>query len=287
MLYAVVTSLALLTVAQGRPEAKVVKASEVKEDWLRPTRIRLDFRDRTLAEIVDGINAQGPPILASRPGSRVHIGGEQARPEPPPRRYSLSEPGPVTLWEAVEGVGRATETLPVLGNLPGGGLGILLRPGSSNRGFFCNDGAFRVELNGTSYVSDLAFAPDSYNQPSLEQPRPDGSSRRPSLSVGLIVLAEPRLKILGPVELVVREAVDDRGCSLFPAVPWRQSLTRPPNHGLTNGEFLGIPLKPLDDPGKRIKRLAGTVALEVSEGRAGSAVATVEVGFDFANVPLP
>jgi hypothetical protein len=99
-------------------------------------------------------------------------------------------------------------------------------------------------------------------------------------------LAEPRLRIAGPVELVVREAVDDRGRSLIPAVPWRAWLTKPPNHGFTNVEFIQVPLVPLDDPGKRIKRLAGSVAVEVA-AEAGAPVATVEVGFDFADVPLP
>jgi hypothetical protein len=289
MWHAMVTSIALLVAAQGRADVKAEKASEAG-GWLAPTRIRLDFRDSTLAEIVNGINAQGPEMLAFLPEPRGFLGdARRAKPGPPPRRYSIREPGTITFWEAVDRIGRATETWPVSGNRPSGRLGILLQPASSDRGFVCNDGAFRIALTGTYYQSNFQFAPHFFYQPGLEQPRPDGSSRRPSLSANLTIMAEPRLKIVGPVELLVREAVDDRGRNLIPAAPWRQSLRNPPVRaiGFPNEEFITIALKASDDPGKQIKRLAGSVTLEVAESQPGSPGAMVEVGFDFADVPLP
>jgi hypothetical protein len=103
----------------------------------------------------------------------------------------------------------------------------------------------------------------------------------------LLIMAEPRLRIIRPVELVVREAVDDHGRSLIPAVPWRQPLTQGPDRSFPNQESVRVPLKSMEDPGQRIKHLAGSIIVEVADERAGSTAAMVEVGFDFANVPLP
>jgi ferric-dicitrate binding protein FerR (iron transport regulator) len=82
MLHAIVTSTALLIAAQAG--ARAVIAAEAKR-WLGPTRVRLDFSDRTLAEIVDGLNAQAPAMLAIRPESRRFPRDSETAP-PPPRR---------------------------------------------------------------------------------------------------------------------------------------------------------------------------------------------------------
>jgi len=76
MWHATVTSMVLLMVAQARIE----KASEAGGP-VAPTWVRLDVRDKTLAEIVDGINAQGPEMLAIRTEPRVSP--REARPRPP------------------------------------------------------------------------------------------------------------------------------------------------------------------------------------------------------------
>jgi hypothetical protein len=287
MWHAIVTAMALLAPAQAPApaETKAEKAAAAA-GWPAPTRLSLDFRDRTLAEIVDGINARGPTMLAvgRTPGARLPRDGAQPTP-----RYTVVEPEPVTFWEAVDRVARATQSWPASGNTPAGKLGILLVPDSPDRGFAANDGAFRVVVTGTHYSSRFQFSPYFYNQRGLEQPRADGSSRRPALVVGLLIMAEPRLKIVRPVELTVREAVDDRGRSLIPVAPWREPLSKPAAQGFSNQEHVAVPLAFPDDPGERIKRLAGSVTLEVSTDRPGSRspVATVEVGFQFADVPLP
>jgi hypothetical protein len=282
---AMVTSIALLVAAQAGAGGEAVKASQAR-GWLAPTRVRLDFRDRTLAEIVEGINAQGPAMLAIRPLSRGR--SREAEPVPPPPRYSLSEPGPVTFWEAVERVGRTTETRPVTGNVRGPDPGIVLYAASADRGFACNEGAFRVSLRRVVYVSRFRFAHRAIGEPDPEPPKPDGSSRRPVVSAHLLVTAEPRLKVHGPVELILREAIDDRGRSLIPSVPWRRSLRNPPSRsGFPNQESIAIPLAVPNDPGRRIKRLAGSVSVEVSESTNRQPVATAEIGFDFRDVPLP
>jgi len=286
MFYAMVTSMALIAV--GQADVKAEKASEAK-GVLRPTEIRLDFQDRTLAEIVEGINAQAPGLVALRPEARNRLPGEQPKPALPPRRFSLRESEPVSFWEAIDRVCRATETLPVSGDSANGGLCISIVPASPDRGFVCNDGAFRVVVSGTSYSSAFQFAPYFFHQPGLEQPKRDGSSRRPVVSAHLTVTAEPRLNIHGPVAMLVRDAVDDRGRSLLDVVPWRQSWKNPSGgpKGLPNEEQFAVPMKALDDPGKVIKRLKGSLSVEVSARAPGSPSTVVKVAFDFADVPMP
>lgn len=281
MWHGMVASLALLVAAQVEPKTE---RADTAGGPLAPTRIRLDFQDKTLAEIVDGVNAQAPATLALQPESRGFPA--ESTPETPPRRYALREPEPVTFWEAVDRIGRATQTWPVSGNRPGGGLGILLAPASADRGFACSEGAFRVVLTGTGYSSQFQFAPYFDNQPGLEQPKADGSSRRPRLTASLTIMAEPRLTIIRPVELVVREAIDDRGRSLIPAAPWRQPLEKGPGRSYPNQEYVGVPLTPLRDPGRRIRHLAGSVTIDAAP-QGGFPVGRAEVPFDFADVPLP
>lgn len=279
MWHALVTSMVLVMAAPPRVE----KASEAG-GTLAPTRVRLDVRNKTLAEIVDGINAQGSEMLGVLAEPRISLPG--ARSTAPEPRYSLRAPGPVTFWEAIDRVGRATQTFPMSGNLLSRKLGVLLQPASADRGFACNDGAFRIIVTGMYSRSNFVFTPYFYNQPGVEQPKTDGSSRHPALSATLLIMAEPRLRIVHPVELVVREAVDDRGRSLIPAVPWRQVLSQGSARSYPNQEFVGVPLTLMDDPGQRIKHLAGSIIVEAADGRGGSPGAMVEVGFDFADIPL-
>src|SRR5262245_7786299 len=172
MLHAIVTSAALLLAAQTGAEVKAEKASEAN-GWLGPTRVRLDFTDRTFTELVDGLNAQQPAMLGIDPAfDRLpHDPGVP----PPSGRYTIREWSPVTFWEAVERVGRATETRPVPGNLPRYRVGILLAPSSAHRGFACSDGVFRIVLTRLIYGSDFRFLPRSYDEPAPERPRTDGS----------------------------------------------------------------------------------------------------------------
>jgi hypothetical protein len=283
MPHATLTAMALLLAAQVRTEPGIQKASEAK-GWLAPTRIRLDVQDRTIAEIVSGIDAQAPGMLAIRTDGVGTFG--RGGPDLSTRRYSIREPGTVTFWEAIDRIGRETETYPVTGNAPGRERVILLAPASADRGFAVHDGAFHVRLTGTSSVSNFQFAPHFYHQPGLEQPRADGSSRRRVLAAQMLVMAEPRLFIIGPEELVVREAVDDRGRSLIPSAPWRQALEKSPGRSFPNQEHIAIPLRIQDEPSRRIKRLTGSVTLRVAP-QGGAPIARVEVGFDFAEVPLP
>jgi hypothetical protein len=277
-------------IVAGQADIPVEKASEGK-GLLQPTPVRLDFQERSLAEIVEGINAQAPGSLELPSGPQGRIRGGPAAPGPAPRRYSLREAKPVTFWEAVDRVARASHTLPVSAYSSRGGRArcVQLVPASPDRGFVCNDGAFRVIVRGTFYDSGLQFAPYFFNQPGIEQPKPDGTSRRPRLSAGLTVAAEPRLKIHRPVALEIREAVDDQGRSLLEAVPWRHTWKGPEGVVRAPGseQQIVVPLKVLEEPGKTIQRLRGTVTVEVSAHTSTGPTALAEVAFDFADVPLP
>jgi hypothetical protein len=285
-------ALALATAAQDRPagEVKVEKASETK-GALRPIEVRLDFQDRTLAEIVAGINAQGPKMLAIDDVA-MHYAEIS-----PLRRFTVRAPGPLTFWEAVDRVAAATETRPVGGRGSVGGPCIGLVPASRDRGFVCHDGAFRIAVTGTSYERTIQLAP------LIPSERPVPGAYRPRdktyLAVHLAVRSEPRLTILFYQDLVIREATDERGRSLIPVVPWRLSLKDSWNHPpkeprlpdvgfVPDGGEISIPLELLDEPARRIKGLKGSISVGVASGRTPEASLTpVELSFDFADIPLP
>jgi hypothetical protein len=277
--------------AQPQAEVEAEKASEAK-GLLRPIKVQLDFRDRTLVEIVDGINAQGPKMLAIDPKSNDLARGAYRN-----RRFTLRAPEPLSFWEAVDRVACATETRPVEGKHPDKEFRVVLVPATRDRGFGCNDGAFRIAVSETSYERNIQLAP-------LHQfERPIPGVREPSdqtyLAVHLVVLGEPRFWIRFYYDLVIREAIDERGRSLIPTVPWRLSLKDAWQHrpndpeaaqvrAYANHMKLAIPLKLLDDPGKRIKRLRGSASVGVAPGPGPEgSITPVEFSFDFADIPLP
>jgi hypothetical protein len=289
---AALLSLALLAAAQGQPPAQVKteKASETK-GALRPIEVRLDFQDRTLAEIVAGINAQGPKMLAIDDVA-MHYAEIS-----PLRRFTVRAPGPLTFWEAVDRIAAATETRPVGGRGSASVPCIGLVPASRDRGFVCHDGAFRIAVTGTSYERTIQLAPLNPSE------RPVPGAYRPRdktyLAVHLAVLSEPRLLILFYQDLVIREATDERGRSLIPVVPWRLSLKDSWNHApkeprlpdvrlVPDGTEISIPLELLNEPARRIKRLRGSISVGVASGRGPEASLTpVQSSFDFADIPLP
>jgi hypothetical protein len=296
MFHAIAMSLALLLTgqiqiqSQTQAEVKAEKASNAK-GLLRPTEIRLDFENNTLAEIVSGINARMPGSVALRPERRMRFAGEEPPPAPPPQRFSLQQPKSVTFWESIDRVCRVSQTWPISGNVPGGVHGIFLVPASPDRGFVSNDGAFRVVVSGTYYFSSHQFASFFYFPPGRKEPTHDQmTSHVPDVSVNLAVMCEPRLSMHGIAELVVLEAVDEQDRSLLTAVPWRQSFKNPSGgpRGLPNEEHIGVPLKLLDNPGKLIKRLRGSASVVVSSAREpGSPTTLAEVTFQFKDIPMP
>ena len=287
MWHAMVVSLALLVAGQGRAEVKAEKAAEAG-GWLAPTRIRLDFRDRTARR--DRRRDQRPGAedagaFAPNRGADDPASGEIRA---PPRRYSLVEPEPVTFWEAVDRVARATQTWPASGNMPVGGLGILLAPASADRGF-------AYERRGLPRGADRDILREQLPvRPALLQPARPGATegRRVEPAAGR------------------ERQPDDHG------------RASPPDHspGRAGRPRGGRRPGPQSDPGRALARVAEQVPgpqLPQRGARRGSAssrwtipasgssgwrgasrsrsrracpvrpVRLIAVGFDFADVPLP
>ncbi len=284
MLTGIAATLALIVMGQT-----AARTAPAVEEAPPPTQIRLDFQNQTLAEIVEGINAQSPGSLAISTQRDRRLPGEIPLPATPRPRFSLHEPKPVTFWEAVERVERASGTLALAGNTGKGIHSMILFPASPGRGFIHHDGVLRIMVTGTYYLSAYQFAPHFFNQPGLPQPNRDGSSRQPVVYINLLITAEPRLKILGLPETVADEAVDDRGRGLLNVTPWRESRRKPHRgpKGFSNEDFAQVVIKGLDDPGKTIKRLRGKLSVELSDHDSGSPARIVEASFDFRDIPLP
>ena len=257
-----------------------VVAIAAKIEWREPNAaslIRLDVADQPLISVVEGFGFPSPSRLAWHPNTpRFRPAAARHVPRIGPRHLLGGDRPRRTRNADLACLGQHAQPRP--GHPPRPGLA---RPRIREQRRSLPRGRQRDVL-----PSNFQFAPYFYNQPGFEQPKADGSSRQPYLAAQLMVMAEPRLRIVSPVELIVREAVDDRGRSLIPVTPWRQALKPSPGQSYPNQQYVPIPLEILADPGKQIKRLAGSVSIDVADRKPGSPIATVEVRFDFADVPL-
>jgi len=293
MSYAIVTSMALFALAQAQPGAGGSAAPDAT-GVLAPNRIKIDFDDRTLAEIVEGLNAQVASSVVIRPESKVQIGGELPKPSPPPRRFTLHERRAVTFWEAIERVCGATSSWPSVEARPepAGGVPtapVVLAPASADRGFACNDGAFRAVVTRLFYMRDIRLAPAFLAGQARERASRDGPSDEAMFAAELIIMAEPRLRIQRIGDVTIRRAVDDQGHNLIRTSQERQALKV--QEGVISQEgasiWLPVMLNYPGDPGKLIERFTGSVSLQVSTRQKEAHAVGTEVVFDFALVPMP
>jgi hypothetical protein len=293
MSYTFMTAIALLATAQAQSRAEGAAAIDAAAS-LQSTPIRLDVTDRTLAEIVEQINAQAPASVTFRPESTIAIGGELPKPPRPPRRFTLHEPKPMSFWQAIDRVCGATSTWPSPETQPGPGgraadRRVVLVPASSDRGFVCNDRVFRMALTGLVYMRDVRFAPVQWPQPARAQAGRDGPSDLTFFTADLHITAEPRLKIERLGRLTMRDAIDDQGRNLvrtgsrsqFPNVPLGVI------HQGGMSAWLPLELSYPENPGKVIKRLSGSVSALVSLRDAGSRAVGTDMTFEFTDVPMP
>ena len=249
------------------------------------------------------ISAQASMSVMLPPGPAEPIPVHRTAPVPSPRRFSLHEPGTVSFWEAVDRVGRSVQRWPAIARLrdplaplPGPGVPVVepdpkvvLVPASRDRGFACADGAFRIVVARLSYGRDIRFTPPLFPQPGTANSSHNRPGDESFFAAELIIMVEPRLKIVCLGDLTVHEAIDDRGQSLIGGGHGRQPLKD--RQGLIPADAAAVTVPVAmtypSDPGKRIKRLRGSMPIEVSARKGGSqAVATV-VNFDFADVPMP
>jgi hypothetical protein len=222
---------------------------------VRPTLVRLDYRERPLPEVVADLSRQSGMSLTLDPeGIREWTG----------RRVTLREPGPLPFWDALDRLCREArlhfEVGPRLA--PGVGeptLGVELADGVEP-GASWNSGPFRVELVSLDYQRhrQVKGAPRG--------PEPPGASEQ--FQAQVLIQAEPRLLIApaGPLRLI--EAVDDRGQSL--ALPAEGEAGDEPSFDFAPVAPLhaGVELKYPERPGRWIRRLRGTIPLVVAARQA-------------------
>ena len=292
MLSAFFTSMAVLAVAQARPATLRAAAADTAS-LVRATPIRLHLIDARQDH--ERLNAQAPASVACRAESKVPIGVELPKTPPPTRRFTLHEPKTVSFWEAIDRVCCATSSWPWAEMQPGPAgrepsWRVVLAPAAADRGFVCNDGAFRVALTGLFYVRTVKYATASWPQPDRPQAGGNGPSDLSLFSADLLVMVEPTMRIEHLGGTTIRHAVDDLGRSLIRAhSTGRESASVPQGVIHQGGMSMWVPLSlgyP-HNPGKLIRRLGGSISVRLSLRAAGSRAADTDVNFQFSDVPMP
>ena len=210
----------------GDPEVRLRAAALVARieatETLDATRIRLDIRDRPLAEAAEAIaKASG---MTLKPG--VNPRNLRVDPTWPERRVTLKAAEPVPFLDVI---GRLCRSGDLRREYPPAGDGffpfkspfvLTLVPGKA-RPQACDTGALRVELLRVRHYRERDYGNhDSELFPFgvTTTPKRDtntGAVERSSYTAELLVAAEPRLRIFGAGDIEKPEAIDDQGRSLL------------------------------------------------------------------------
>jgi hypothetical protein len=256
---------------------------------VEPTKVKLDYHDRPLGEVLKGLGEQAGVTLNVLPENSPAL----AR-----RRVTLEASEPVPFWEAVERLGREAHLQVGLGAaMPAAGLGagpasrrptLYLLPGNGPPAPSAVVGPFRVVVVNILHHKDRVFAMGGQPQAVFVQGNvPVGLERRPAagtgrvpgvatelFSVGLQVNAEPRMVLAQDGPLKISEAIDEQGRSLAPRDdPAQAQITRFQSlqgyNAFPAGSVLQVqvPLVLPDPPGTLVKRLRGTMPVVVLSRR--------------------
>ncbi|WP_406694788.1 HEAT repeat domain-containing protein [Singulisphaera sp. Ch08] len=238
-----------------RQVAKLIDLIE-RQRLLQATKVRLDFEDKTLAEVAEALKAQT--------GVSVVLGPDEALRT---RRVTLHAKESVPFWNALDRVGA---TCGVRHN-PGLPFSISPREPTILLGLAegppvpaSDAGPFRVYLVRLGRHREVTPAKPPAKVKSHE-----------SLTVDFQLIAEPGLAVnqIGPV--VLDEAVDDRGrdLRLDPPVGPHPTRVEAPKFGEGHASLISLkmPLKTLDGPGGRLRRIKGHVPISVI-ARAGDPI---------------
>ena len=268
---------------------------------LKPTMVRLDFHDRPLSEVVEGIGRQAGVSLASSDEPLKHRKPQdQGRSSWPDRRITLEAADPLPFWEAIDRLCRAGGLRRLYPQHPYGLEEpfdrLTLAPGEASPPR-SDTGPFRVELLRICRERDLDLTPglsqsgrgfrDTGPPARLAGPGygPEVKELRVSnFFAELLISTEPRLRIIGEASLERLHASDEQGRSVLrePTAQERKAeielfRSNPdidpklhPELRFSSGsrrsgptQLRWIPLADSTPPGVRLAELKGVVAVAV------------------------
>jgi hypothetical protein len=221
-----------------------------RQRLLRATKVKLDFHDRPLADVVAAIKEQtGFPLVLEPPDD----------PSVRARRISLEAPQPVPFWQALDRLHAAGKVR----HDPGVHFNPLHRAPVIRL----------IDDAGPPMPSDQV-GPFRINLVRLHRDRQVKLLRPPAqpaileeFEAELQVFAEPGLIINGNGLLILEAAIDDRGQDLRPESGASPVLGRPgpPHFDYGHASILSyhIPLRLPKTPGRRVERLKGYIPLTV------------------------
>ncbi len=270
---------------QARAQA-LVEEIEVSL-MVQPTRVRLDFRNRPIAEVARNLGDQAGVTLNLIPDNN---------PAWNTRRITLVESQPVPFWKALDDLARLAQLqvspgVQIMGmNGQGSRQAIVnLMASSTPPGPSDIAGPFRVAINKLDYHRSRNFVnvggpavagmiiqngvviPQPVAPP-IEPPQDQGHAPVPGVAtesflMELQLMAEPRMTIAQEGQPRITEVVDEKGHSLAtPSQPNQFHHVAAYNGLNTIGGTslqLHIPLEMPASPGASIKRLKGTIPVVV------------------------
>lgn len=245
----------------------------------QPTHVRLNFDHTPLVQVTRSLSQQAGFKVALYP---ENLGKWNYT------KVTLHQPEPVTFWKAVDlicdaaelqqspglhGIAGPREPTFALTNGPSGSI----TPNSDH-------GPFRVSVLGVHYQRDLNYGPAGPAARGVGFGGDAGLRRAgaPALqtriypvvteqfSASLALAAEPRLNLTQNGPLQITEAVDDRGQSLLPPIDETAAGGRLEGYfGPMSGSVLHLQaqLHRPAVPGRTIKRLRGTIPLNICSRR--------------------
>lgn len=244
---------------------------------LRPTVVRLDYRDRPLPEVVEDLSRRTATNLTLMPENNPIWQG---------KRITLQAPEPITYWEMLDRLTRMAMLKYPLGTPTyfGGGrermIVPLLADPNPEQLTTSDRGPFRTVLDEIELVRKRAFLGNQPNVPRnlparvvvpLEEQDVVGRGTQVTFTVKLVVMVEPRMMLAqaGNVKLV--EAVDELGRSLLVTSADDQAVQRYAGFAGAQWNYSQMPmvvvhsaLRAPEQTGRFIKRLRGSLPVVIS-----------------------
>lgn len=269
----------------------------------QPSRVRLDFDNTPLPEVVQSFSRQIGFKVALYPEN--HSKWKY-------RRVTLRQTDPLPFWKAIDRLCEAAQIQP---NPSSYGVVNPREPtfplaDGAMRSMMPNSdhGPFRVSLVSVDYERHVSYAgglgagaglrPPVANHAAGRRPQAAAPARpnpemRDQFTAHLIVAAEPRLSLSQSGVLHLVEAEDDLGNSLVPTGDGGPVYNRFAGYfGVVNGSVMQVqaPLRRPDMPGTQIKKLRGVIPMTVSSRRPDPLIVPLNQGngkhFENADVEL-